>query len=125
MNNAAPSSHYVIPGTFIGIWTIKNVTTPCVAIISKSDSLLLGIIKNDSTNEVLTLRKGYLVSIDPPVGQIDPYFYFGLHDSSSFYGDTNLVLSGMDGFNFADNGNSLYFSAQRGRDTLTIVCKRK
>ncbi len=112
---------YVTPGTFVGTWTIKSVTTPCTAIISKTDSVLLGSITNDSTKEVLTIigRHSYLPDVQAK-------HIYSIRDSSSSIRDTDYV----DIFNFSDDGNALNFLAYRDTSykkniSLSIVCRRE
>ncbi len=123
-NDAVPVSYWVKPGTFIGTWTIKNVSTPCTAIISKADSILIGNITNDSTKEILNLTGFHVNGIDD-----NPLHEYSVFDRSSFVGDTDNVNV----FYFSDDakndGNILNYFGYRLNEpvvtSLTIVCTRK
>jgi hypothetical protein len=109
---------YVAPGTFYGTWAITDDSTifPCTAILSETDSLLKGTIKNDSTNELLNLTgqhyylpdiKGAYHSYRPKTvsstGEID--------DGGTFY--------------FTQSTDSIIYVLFRKDDKqLVVICKR-
>jgi hypothetical protein len=123
---APGGEYYVAPGKFVGIWAQGKVVDSCTSFVTEADTILSGSVVNGSTGEVLTLK-----------GEHDPttiewangpfYRLFAANDSSSFYGDTDKAPNFLFDVNcdFSPNEDTLIYSTIRGKDTLTIFCKRQ
>jgi len=122
---------YISPGTFYG--TLKqgaDSVVPCVLTVSKCDSLLKAAIWNTSTLEVLMLKGiKFLPPVDWAAGVST--LNYTVSDSSSFYGDTDKVVSYpfknliFTNLFFTSSTDSIYYVAKRGNDTLLVSCYRK
>jgi len=111
---------YVASGTFYGTWSITedSTTFPCTAILSETDSLLIGTVKNDSTNELLTLTGQHYYLPDLK----DAYHSYTTKIVSNI-GEINVMY---DGLYFTPSTDSVIFSLFRNSDDkqLVVICKR-
>jgi hypothetical protein len=104
---------YMMGGTFTGTWTYLNVTDSCIAVLTKADSILLGTITNDSTEEVLSLTGKYFLCPDCGDG-------YQVLDTTSKRSD----FSG--GLYFSGDSTSFNYIESRGNNiSLYVNCKRK